>query len=152
FGKTPFKGSGRNETFSRILHCDVQFPEQPSPYKTQISNQAKNLVRKLLHKDENKRLGSRAGASDVKAHPFFKSINFALLRHCKPPIKPVVEKPNGIDAVNFRKMPPDNSSFDLESDDLLVTIQSDKSNPFERFSSITLYHDGDSDSDYEDEY
>ncbi|KAG1397102.1 hypothetical protein G6F58_011586 [Rhizopus delemar] len=150
FGKTPFKGSGRNETFSRILHCDVQFSEQPMPYKTHISNQGKNLIRKLLHKEELKRLGSRAGASDIKAHPFFKNINFALLRHCTPPIKPLVEKPNGIDAINFRKMPQENNSFDLESDNLLVTLKSDHSNPFEKFNSITLYHEGDSGSDDDD--
>ncbi|KAG1446252.1 hypothetical protein G6F56_009633 [Rhizopus delemar] len=107
FGTTPFKGPGRNDTFSRVLHCDIQFCEQPSPYKTHISNQAKDLIRKLLHKEENKRLGSKAGASDIKSHPFFKNINFALLRHCTPPIKPLVEKPNGIDAINFRKMPPE---------------------------------------------
>ncbi|KAI8082264.1 kinase-like domain-containing protein [Thamnidium elegans] len=150
FGTTPFKGSGRNETFSRILHCEVQFGEQPSPYKSHISNNGKNLIRKLLHKDEVKRLGCRAGASDIKAHPFFKSINFALLRHCTPPITPLVQKSNGIDALNFRKMPPESLSFDLESDDVMVTLKSDKTNPFEKFNSITLYHDGDSDSDLED--
>jgi protein-serine/threonine kinase len=92
-------------------------------------------MRKLLHKDEHKRLGCRAGASDVKAHPFFKSINFALLRHCTPPITPLVQKPNGIDALNFRKMPPESLSFDLESDDVLVTLKADKANPFEKFNS-----------------
>ncbi|CAO3654720.1 unnamed protein product [Mucor hiemalis] len=150
FGTTPFKGTGRNETFSRILHCDVQFGEQPSPYKSHISSNCKSLIRKLLHKDENKRLGCLAGASDIKAHPFFKSINFALLRHCTPPITPLIQKPNGIDALNFRKMPPESLSFDLETDDVMVTLKSDNANPFEKFNSITLYHDGDSDSDIED--
>lgn len=93
------------------------------------------MIRKLLHKDENKRLGCRAGASDIKAHPFFKSINFALLRHCSPPITPLVQKPNGIDALNFRKMPSENLSFDLETDDVLVSLKSDKTNPFEKFNS-----------------
>lgn len=147
YGTTPFKGTGRNETFSRILHCDAQFGEQPAPYKSHLSSSGKSLIRKLLHKDENKRLGCRAGASDIKAHPFFKSINFALLRHCSPPITPLIQKPNGIDALNFRKMPPENLSFDLETDDVLVSLKSDKTNPFEKFNSITLYHDGDSDSD-----
>ncbi|KAI8367785.1 kinase-like domain-containing protein [Blakeslea trispora] len=145
FGTTPFKGSGRNETFSRVLHCDVQFGEQPAPYKTTISSQGKNLIRKLLHKDEHKRLGSKAGASDIKSHPFFKNINFALLRHCTPPITPLVQKPNGIDALNFRKMTPESMSLDLESDHVLVLTEDE--NPFEKFNSITLYHEGDSDSD-----
>ncbi|KAI8886586.1 Pkinase-domain-containing protein [Backusella circina FSU 941] len=150
FGTTPFKGTGRNETFSRVLHCDVQFLEQPAPYKTHVSSHCKSLIRKLLHKDESKRLGSNAGASDIKAHPFFKSINFALLRHRTPPILPLLEKPNGMDALNFRKMPPEAMSFDLESDHIMVSLKSDKSNPFEKFNSITLYHDGDSDSELDD--
>jgi protein-serine/threonine kinase len=138
FCKKPFKGTGRNETFSRVLHCDVQFLEQPAPYKTHVSNNCKSLIRKLLHKDESKRLGSNAGASDIKAHPFFKSINFALLRHRTPPILPLLEKPNGIDALNFRKMPPETMSFDLESDHIMVSLKSDKSNPFEKFNSSRL--------------
>jgi protein-serine/threonine kinase len=43
----------------------------------QISSAAKSLIRRLLNKDERKRLGSHHGASDIKAHPFFKKTNFA---------------------------------------------------------------------------
>lgn len=62
----------------------------------------KSLIRKLLVKDENKRLGSRAGASDVKTHPFFKNTQWALLRHMRPPIIP--DQSRGADAVNFRSV------------------------------------------------
>lgn len=148
YGTTPFKGSNRNETFTRILHFDVTFADQPAPYKTPVSSNCKNLIRKLLHKDEHRRLGSRAGASDIKSHPFFKPVNFALLRHLTPPIKPLIQKPNGVDAINFRKMPPDSMSLDLESDHVMVTFKDGTTNnPFDKFNSITVYHDGDSDSE-----
>ena len=62
----------------------------------------KSLIRKLLVKDENKRLGSRAGASDVKSHPFFKTTQWALLRHMRPPMIPSQGK--GIDPINFKNM------------------------------------------------
>lgn len=62
----------------------------------------KSLIRKLLVKDENKRLGSRAGASDVKSHPFFKTTQWALLRHMRPPMIPSQGK--GIDTINFKNM------------------------------------------------
>ncbi|KAI8058666.1 kinase-like domain-containing protein [Gilbertella persicaria] len=150
FGTTPFKGNGRNETFSNILHTDIRFPHQPAPYNGNVSSNTKNLIRKLLHKDENQRLGSRAGAADVKQHPFFKTINFALLRNMTPPIVPIVHKPNGIDAVNFRKMQ-ESVSLDLEADGLKIISTMEKSNPFEKFDSITLYHMGDSDSELDDE-
>ncbi|KAI8142293.1 kinase-like domain-containing protein [Fennellomyces sp. T-0311] len=150
YGTTPFKGTNRNETFSRILHFEPVFAEQPAPYKASLTSNCKSLIRKLLHKDEHRRLGSRAGASDVKAHPFFKNINFALLRHCTPPIVPLVQKPNGIDAINFRKMPPESMSLDLDADSVLITFRdgnSSSNNPFDKFNSITVYHDGDSDSE-----
>lgn len=62
----------------------------------------KSLIKKLLIKDENRRLGSRAGASDVKGHVFFKTTQWALLRHMKPPMVPPAGK--GVDAVNFRNV------------------------------------------------
>ncbi|KAI7908121.1 kinase-like domain-containing protein [Cokeromyces recurvatus] len=146
YGTTPFKGNGRNDTFSKILHTEVHFPHQPAPYCGTISSSTKNLIRKLLQKDEQIRLGSRAGAADIKQHSFFKAINFALLRNMTPPIIPAVQKPNGIDAINFRKIQ-ESISLDLEADGLKMIKKLEKSNPFEKFDSITLYHIGDSDSD-----
>ncbi|KAI7904307.1 kinase-like domain-containing protein [Cokeromyces recurvatus] len=149
FGITPFKGLERNETFSRILYSDLHFSHQPAPYhQYAITNNAKNMIRKLLHKDENKRLGSYAGASDVKNHVFFKSINFALLRHCQPPIQPSNHEKD------FYYHNSNNSSFDLESDDDLM-LNSNlvfQNNPFKEFNSVTLYHDGDSDHEYCNDY
>ncbi|KAI8081479.1 kinase-like domain-containing protein [Halteromyces radiatus] len=159
YGITPFKGSNRNDTFASIMDHDITFTEQPIPYLSTLSTHCRHLIRMLLQKDEQKRLGSRAGASDIKSHPFFKSINFALLRHLEPPILPLIQSPDGIDALNFRKMAAESISLDLDLDHVLVNvtlssstqdntkIQSYHHNPFENFSSITLHHDGDSDSD-----
>ncbi|KAK9241062.1 kinase-like domain-containing protein [Lipomyces kononenkoae] len=108
YGTTPFKGKNRNATFANILKHEVQFPQFPpsaslSPNPPQmVSNLCKSLIRKLLCKDENKRLGSRAGASDVKAHPFFKTTQWALLRNMTPPMIPTPG--DGVDAVNFRTL------------------------------------------------
>ncbi|KAF7721687.1 hypothetical protein EC973_004308 [Apophysomyces ossiformis] len=146
YGTTPFKGSSRNETFWKILHSEPSFPEQPEPYRAHVTSSCKNLIRKLLQKDEHRRLGSRAGAADIKAHAFFKNVNFALLRHCRPPIVPVVQQPDGIDAINFRRMPPESISLDLEADRLMTSTRSEE-NPFDKFSSVTLHHDGDSDTE-----
>ncbi|KAF2461207.1 kinase-like domain-containing protein [Lineolata rhizophorae] len=101
YGTTPFKGKNRNATFANILKDDVPFPD--SSGSPQVSGLCKSLIRKLLTKDELKRLGSRAGASDVKQHPFFKSTQWALLRHMKPPIIPHVGR-SGVDTVNFRNV------------------------------------------------
>jgi hypothetical protein len=79
-----------------------------------ITPNCKSCMRKLLHKNENKRLGARAGASEIKSHAFFKPINFALLRHMRPPILPS-QQAKPIDAVHFKHIK-ESVSFDLEAD------------------------------------
>lgn len=113
YGTTPFKGANRNTTFQNILHNEVTFPDHP-----EVSNNAKNLIRKLLHKDERKRMGSKAGASDVKQHPFFRGINWALLRHQRPPIIPRVRDP--LDTSNFRRLE-ESVSLDLDNNNVANT-------------------------------
>ena len=124
----------------------------------------KSLIRKLLIKDELRRLGSRAGASDVKAHPFFRSTSWALLRHSKPPIIP--NQGRGVDTVNFRNVK-ESQSVDLGYGDAPITgknkgwqVPASKmkgvpldsgldtpggeiADPFEEFNSVTLHHEGD---------
>ena len=84
FGITPFKGATRNETFANILKNEVKFPEYNS-----MSSSCRNLVKKLLVKDPAKRLGFKSGASEIKSHAFFKTVQWDLLRNQKPPLVPV---------------------------------------------------------------
>jgi hypothetical protein len=51
------------------------------------SSLCKSAIRKLLIKDEHKRIGSSSGASEVKAHKWFASVNWGLLRHMTPPVR-----------------------------------------------------------------
>lgn len=109
----------------------------------------KSLIRKLLIKDENRRLGARAGASDIKVHPFFRTTQWALIRHMKPPIVP--HQGRGIDTINFRNVK-ESESVDLSGsrpmkgvplDSGLATPGGEVPDPFEEFNSVTLHHDGD---------
>lgn len=144
FGTTPFKGANRNQTFSNILKSDVSFPDTQL-----ISSNCKNLIKKLLIKDENKRLGSKLGASDIKNHVFFKNTQWALLRNQKPPMIPVLSK-NGTD---FHKPNKNNkqSSIDISNEQILkeVSDQEDSNvdDPFGDFNSMTLIHEGNNDDD-----
>ncbi|KAF8946133.1 serine/threonine protein kinase, AGC [Haplosporangium gracile] len=166
FSSTPFKGRDRNITFSAILEKEVVFPtpsasspspssssthpNNPNPVSPQnITPACKAVIRELLIKDDQVRLGSRAGASDVKQHAFFKNTNWALLRHLPPPIIP--QQSFGADAVNFRKMT-ESVSLDIESEELVHQKGyggygggPGSKNPFAKFSSVTLLHDGDDD-------
>lgn len=111
----------------------------------------KSLIRKLLIKDEHRRLGARAGASDIKAHPFFRTTQWALIRHMKPPIIP--HQGRGIDTVNFRNVK-ESQSVDISGskprnlqgvplDSGLATPGNEVEDPFLEFNSVTLHHDGD---------
>ena len=115
-----------------------------------MNSLCKSLIRKLLIKDENRRLGARAGASDIKAHPFFRTTSWALIRHMKPPIVP--NQGRGIDTINFRNVK-ESESVDIGGsrsmfkgvplDSGLATPGGELADPFEEFNSVTLHHDGD---------
>ncbi|KAG4305358.1 hypothetical protein PORY_001528 [Pneumocystis oryctolagi] len=162
FGITPFKGKNRNSTFTNILKNDVVFPEVS--YQ-QITSSSKSFIRKLLIKDENRRLGSKAGASDVKFHPFFRNIQWALLRHIRPPIVPALT--GNFETHNFRDIK-ESLSVDMECSQNVKTasgIERPLGNwlssnsrvsvdPFGSFNSVTLIYEGeyhDSVFDYENE-
>nr|AHZ63851.1 phototropin [Thuja plicata] len=79
-GYTPFRGKTRQKTFANILHKDIKFPKS-----THVSMAAIQLIHGLLHREPEKRLGSCTGANEIKKHPFFRDINWALVRSTKPP-------------------------------------------------------------------
>ncbi|KAL2470420.1 Phototropin-1 [Abeliophyllum distichum] len=80
YGYTPFRGKTRQKTFANVLHKDLKFPASK-----EVSLQAKQLMYRLLHRDTKNRLGSREGANEVKQHPFFRGVNWALVRCVNPP-------------------------------------------------------------------
>ncbi|EGW32834.1 uncharacterized protein SPAPADRAFT_150117 [Spathaspora passalidarum NRRL Y-27907] len=131
YGTTPFKGSDRKKTFANVLKKEVKFLDsQP------VSSQCRSLIKKLLIKDEEKRLGSKTGASEIKNHAFFRNTQWALLRNQKPPMIPVltkstkkVEKP-----IDEQTQPQDSAAVSLEENG-----KSD--DPFAQFSSVTLQYE-----------
>lgn len=50
-----------------------------------MSFHAKQLIYQLLQKDPKYRLGAREGANEIKRHPFFQGVDWALVRCMKPP-------------------------------------------------------------------
>nr|AML79466.1 putative LOV domain-containing protein [Hamamelis virginiana] len=80
YGYTPFRGKTRQKTFANVLHKDLKFPRSIS-----VSLHAKQLMYRLLHRDPKNRLGSHEGAYEIKRHPFFKGVNWALVRCVDPP-------------------------------------------------------------------
>ncbi|KAH6804227.1 phototropin 2 [Perilla frutescens var. frutescens] len=80
YGRTPFRGKNRQKTFANILHKDLTFPSS-----IQVSLAARQLIHALLNRDPESRIGSQSGANEIKEHPFFKGINWPLIRCMSPP-------------------------------------------------------------------
>jgi len=87
FGRTPFKGSGNRATLFNVVGQPLRFPEAPA-----VSFAARDLIKGLLVKETQQRLAYRRGATEIKQHPFFEGVNWALIRCATPPEipKPVV--------------------------------------------------------------
>ncbi|CAN6333935.1 unnamed protein product [Urochloa humidicola] len=80
YGKTPFRGPGNDETLANVVSQNLRFPDNPA-----VSSNAKDLIRGLLVKEPENRLGSLRGAAEIKQHPFFEGLNWALIRSAAPP-------------------------------------------------------------------
>ncbi|GMH09944.1 hypothetical protein Nepgr_011785 [Nepenthes gracilis] len=87
YGRTPFKGSGNEETLVNVALQSLKFPDSPL-----VSFQARDLIAALLVKEPENRLGTERGSAEIKQHPFFEGLNWALIRCAVPPELP--EPPN----------------------------------------------------------
>ncbi|CAI9742779.1 S6 kinase beta-1-like [Octopus vulgaris] len=115
----------------RILKCKLNFP----PY---LTNEARNLIKKLLKKNPEERLGGgkddsrpikhlkrnsleRNDATPIKQHPFFRHINWKDLadRKIEPPFRPNIsgdEDVSHFDSKFTRQTPVDSPDDTILSD------------------------------------
>ncbi|RCV07176.1 hypothetical protein SETIT_1G223500v2 [Setaria italica] len=77
YGRTPFRGRSRRETFHRVLTAPPELPGEPTPLR--------DLIERLLEKEPGKRLG----AHGVKRHSFFRGVDWdRVLDVARPPFIP----------------------------------------------------------------
>ncbi|KAK5778225.1 hypothetical protein RI543_003884 [Arxiozyma heterogenica] len=155
FGTTPFKGSNSNETFCNILKNEVIFNNNNNNgnHSVEISRNCKDLIKKLLCKNEAKRLGSKMGAADIKRHPFFKKVQWSFLRNQEPPLIPKLAD-NGFDFANVtpkttKEEENEPSLEEVEQTMFEEPVENDdnltEDDPFHNFNSMSLMrHDNNS--------
>jgi serine/threonine protein kinase len=88
FGFTPFKGRDHKETLMNIVEAPLRFAGDDDDFRGNFragSAAARDLIRDLLVKAPERRLGFSGGAADIRRHPFFKGLNWALVRTRPPP-------------------------------------------------------------------
>ncbi|KAJ0673045.1 putative protein kinase AGC-RSK-2 family [Helianthus annuus] len=83
YGRTPFKGAGNRATLFNVVGQQLRFPDSPA-----TSYASRDLIRGLLVKEPQHRLGVKRGATEIKQHPFFEGVNWALIRCSTPPEVP----------------------------------------------------------------
>jgi len=85
FGRTPFKGKNRKETFRNVLHREVEFPGDTQRRMPELTD----LISRLLERDPTRRLGYAGGADEIRAHPFFAGMAWDMLAEVsRPPYIP----------------------------------------------------------------
>jgi len=94
YGFTPFKGDTQHATFSNICATDkINIPDKPD-----LSSAFKKMIRGLLHREPNKRLGSKAGAAELKKCEFLQDVKWDNIRKMTPPYLPPRQDP--MDLIN----------------------------------------------------
>jgi serum/glucocorticoid-regulated kinase 2 len=93
-GIPPFYDENVPTMYQMILQSPLLFPKF-------VSESAQDILKGLLCRNPDKRLGSQHGSKEIKSHPFFASIDWEHLYDKKltPPFKPSVE--NALDTSNF---------------------------------------------------
>ena len=96
FGFPPFYSKNIEKMFDLITKSELKFPKN-----IQISYEAKDLIKKLLIKNQDLRLGSNQGFIDIKEHSFFKGFDFKALEEKKIKAPFIPELKGSMDLTNF---------------------------------------------------
>ena len=95
-GIPPFYSENNEKMHELITNAELKFPK-----KIPLSDNTKDLLKKLLVKKQHNRLGAKNGFEEIKIHPFFDGFDFNALLEKKlpPPYKPVLK--GTLDVANF---------------------------------------------------
>ena len=76
--------------FTKIVQNKLAFPDKK---KLKINSETKDIISKMLEKDNKKRLGAKNGMDDVINHPYFKNFEFDKLmkKDLEPPYLPNID-------------------------------------------------------------
>ena len=95
-GLPPFYVENLDKMYEMIKNSSVKFPK-----RVNLSEEAKDIIQKLLEKNPKKRLGYQKGIEEIKNHPFFAKIDFNLIEQKKVKAPFIPEVDNDTDVQNF---------------------------------------------------
>lgn len=106
YGIPPFHASEAEQVFENILARRIQWPEKDDCGL--VSDEAKDLINKLLCMDPKERLGSNrderfsSGGEEIRSHPWFQGINWTTLLKDEAQFVPQPENPEDTEYFDAR--------------------------------------------------
>ncbi|KAH3668466.1 hypothetical protein OGAPHI_002220 [Ogataea philodendri] len=94
-GWSPFYADNTQQMYKNIAFGKVRFPKEI------LSPEGRSFVKGLLNRNPRHRLGAINDARELRAHPFFNDIDWALLRQKKIPPPFIPHIANELDTSNF---------------------------------------------------
>lgn len=106
FGIPPFNAPEAEQVFENILARNIQWPDES--LLELVSEEAKDLINKLLCVDQSKRLGANqndkfaSGGDEIRHHPWFEGINWDTLLEDEAQFVPQPENPEDTEYFDAR--------------------------------------------------
>ncbi|KAF9870050.1 response regulator receiver rim15p [Colletotrichum karsti] len=106
YGFPPFHAGDAEEVFENILARKIQWPDETECEP--ISDEAKDLINKLLCMEPQSRLGANredkfpSGGDEIRAHPWFEGINWETLLQDEAQFVPQLEHPEDTEYFDAR--------------------------------------------------
>ncbi|KAF2187129.1 putative response regulator receiver RIM15p [Zopfia rhizophila CBS 207.26] len=106
YGYPPFHAETPDEVFQNILARKIDWPEDEASYM--ISEEAKDLMDRLMCTDPSKRLGANmddkfaSGGEEIRSHPWFADVNWETLRDLEASFIPAPENPEDTEYFDSR--------------------------------------------------
>jgi serum/glucocorticoid-regulated kinase 2 len=154
YGNTPFYDEDKDRMYDLIKCGAISFPKfikiNGKEKKYKVSQDAKDIINKLLEKDPGIRLG-RKGINEIKKQPFFSGLKFNTIRKkkMKAPFKPKIEDNN-----DYKYFDEEILNMDINESPVEKWL-SEYDNWFDRFDSIWIEEEKkienhDEDDEYDD--
>ena len=77
-GVPPFFNKNKHQMYYLIQNAPIRWPSLDR-HGFAVSNDARDLITRLLEKDKKKRLGGKADAAEILSHPFFNGLDLGKL-------------------------------------------------------------------------
>ncbi|CAF1136406.1 unnamed protein product [Adineta ricciae] len=138
-GIPPFTGNTPDELFANVISGEIDWSPLISDgdgnfSEDEVLSDAKHLIEQLLEPDPSKRLGTLAGAYEIRSHPFCSCINWSSLLREKADFVPVLESPDDTSYFDTRQ---DRYKHSDDEDDHSLS-NNDSDSLFASFSSVSM--------------